>query len=65
MEEIAVKLIAMAVQAAVAIKGVKGAGKILDLVRTKMVEENRAPTDEEMESLMQGIEDRSDRIQGA
>jgi hypothetical protein len=45
--------------------GAKQASDMLDRIRQKMVDENRAPTEDEIAAQFQGLEDRSDKIQNS
>ena len=62
------KLIGQALSALISLTttyiGARQASDVLDRVRQKMVDEGRAPTSDEVAVLFEGLEDRSDRIQG-
>ena len=64
-EALLVQLLGFAIRGLVSTMGIRAAQDVVDETRTKMVAEQRGPTDEELEEVVSRIKARSDRIQNA
>lgn len=63
--QIAIQSLGVAMRMTIAALGVKAAKEMVDAMKDKMVTEQRGPTSEEVDALIQNLEGRSDRIQNA